>query len=169
MTNHVHLLVTPQRAESVSQFMKNVGQRYTQRFNRKYRRTGSLWEGRFRSSIVDSGYALTCQRYIELNPVRAGMVPHPAFYRWSSYHANVDGRASNLVKRHRQFLTLGPDEETRRAAYHAMLIEVMAPAEIERIRSAARGGFALGGADFAARLEALLGRSPARVRAVSRP
>jgi len=164
MTNHVHLLVTPESGEGVSQFMKDVTQRYTQRFNRKYKRTGSLWEGRFRSSVVDAGHAMRCQRYIELNPVRAGMVPHPAFYPWSSYQANAEGRPSNLVKTHSQFLTLGPDERSRRDAYIDFLEEAVLPRELERIRSAARGGFALGDAQFGARMKALLGESLVRGR-----
>ena len=164
MTNHIHLLVTPDCGPGVSQFVKNVSQRYAQRFNRKYERTGCLWEGRFRSSIVDSGYAMICQRYIELNPVRAGMAPHPALYPWSSYHANARGEPSSLVRAHSQFQTLGPDEASRRAAYVAFLEDAMTPAELERIRNAGRGGFALGGPEFAARLEALLGASPMRSR-----
>ena len=164
MTNHVHLLVTPESGAAVSQFMKDVTQRYTQRFNRKYRRTGSLWEGRFRSSIVDAGYAMTCQRYIELNPVRAGMVPHPAFYPWSSYHVNAEGLPSNLVKAHPQFMTLGPDDRSRRDAYIDYLEEAVSPRELERIRNAGRGGFALGNAGFGARMKALLGESPLRAR-----
>jgi putative transposase len=162
MTNHVHLLVTPEHATSVSRFMKNVAQRYTQRFNKKHKRTGSLWEGRFHSSIVDTGYLLCCQRYIDLNPVRAGMVPHPAFYRWSSYHAYADGTASTLVRAHRQFMTLGTDEQSRRAAYLAFLNEAVSPVELERIRSAARGGFALGTPEFGERIASLLGKSAVR-------
>jgi putative transposase len=162
MTNHVHLLVTPEQATSVSQFMKNVAQRYTQRFNKKHKRTGSLWEGRFHSSIVDTGYLLYCQRYIDLNPVRAGMVRHPAFYRWSSYHAYADGVASTLVKPHRHFMTLGSDEQSRRAAYLTFLNEAVSPVELERIRSAGRGGFALGGSEFEARIASLRGKSAVR-------
>ena len=162
MTNHVHLLVTPEHATSVSRFMKNVAQRYTQRFNKKHKRTGSLWEGRFHSSIVDRGYLLYCQRYIDLNPVRAGMVPHPAFYPWSSYHAYADGTASTLVKAHPQFMTLGADEPSRRAAYLTFLNEAVSPVELERIRSAARGGFALGSREFGVRIASLLGKPAVR-------
>jgi len=142
--------------------MKNVAQRYTQRFNKKHQRTGSLWEGRFHSSIVDIGYLLYCQRYIDLNPVRAGMVPHPAFYRWSSYHAYADGTASNLAKPHPQFMMLGPDDASRLGAYLTFLSEAVAPVELERIRSAARGGFALGSAEFGARIASLLGQPVVR-------
>ena len=85
MTNHVHLLITPSATDSASLLMKHLGQRYVQYVNRVYRRSGTLWEGRFKSSLVQrQSYVLKCQRYIELNPVRAGMVPHPRDYPWSS-------------------------------------------------------------------------------------
>src|SRR4051812_23176241 len=88
MTNHVHLLLTPDEAEGPGLLMKHLGQRYVQHVNRAYGRSGTLWEGRFRSCLTQSeDYLLACQRYIELNPVRAGMVRHPRDYRWSSYHA----------------------------------------------------------------------------------
>lgn len=93
MTNHVHLLVTPLAEGSVGALMKAVGQRYVQYVNRTYRRSGTLWEGRFRSCVLqDDAYLLACSRYIEMNPVRAGMVVHPGDYRWSSYRANGQGR-----------------------------------------------------------------------------
>jgi len=164
MTNHVHLLLTPAVAVKASHFMKDVAQRYAQHFNRKYKRTGSLWEGRFRSSIVDSGYVLRCQRYIELNPVRAGMVPHPAFHPWSSYHANAEGLASNLVRPHGQYFLLGDDDCSRRASYREFLTDDFPQAETERIRRACRGGFALGSEAFMERLESILGRSAGRTR-----
>ena len=88
MTNHVHLLLTPARDDSAALMMKHLGQRYVQYVNRTYRRSGTLWEGRFRSCLTQSeDYVLACYRYIELNPVRAGMVLKPQDYRWSSYHA----------------------------------------------------------------------------------
>src|SRR5205085_1772900 len=90
MTNHVHLLLTPRTREGPARLMKHVGQRFVQHFNRKHRRTGTLWEGRFRSSIVDTrDYLVRCQRYIELNPVRAGMVRRAEDYVWSSHRANI--------------------------------------------------------------------------------
>jgi len=93
MTNHVHLLLTPARPDSASLMMKHLAQRYVQYVNRTYRRSGTLWEGRFRSCLTQSeDYVLDCYRYIELNPVRASMVRHPRDYRWSSFHANGDGR-----------------------------------------------------------------------------
>ncbi|EDN68639.1 protein of unknown function DUF1568 [Beggiatoa sp. PS] len=103
MTNHVHLLVTPTDGNGPSRVMKRLGQRYVQYINRTYRRTGSLWEGRFRSSLVfDTNYFLACHRYIELNPVRANMVSHPAEYQWSSYFAPAPGEFDRVLSPHSQ-------------------------------------------------------------------
>ena len=94
MTNHVHLLVTPRQAESLPRAMQSLGRRYVRYVNAAYHRTGTLWEGRYRAAPIDSeAYLLACSRYIELNPVRAGMVRHPRDYRWSSWHANAQGAA----------------------------------------------------------------------------
>src|ERR1017187_9011678 len=90
MTNHVHLLVTPETESSLSKTMQSIGRRYVQYFNHVYGRTGTLWEGRYKSTLIDSErYLLTCMRYIELNPVRAEMLAHPGDYPWSSYRANA--------------------------------------------------------------------------------
>ncbi len=95
MTNHVHLLLTPDEADSASLLMKYLGQHYVQHINQRYGRTGTLWEGRFKSCLAQSQtYVLACHRYIEMNPVRAGMVAHPGQYRWSSYAVNADGAGS---------------------------------------------------------------------------
>jgi putative transposase len=107
MTNRVHLLPTPRRADSVGLMMKHLGQRYVQYVNRAYRRSGTLWEGRYRSCLAQSeDYVLACYRYIELNPVRAAMVHHPREYRWSSFHANGDGKRDALITSHEQYLLL---------------------------------------------------------------
>ena len=95
MTNHVHIVVTPQGETDISIFMKKVAQRYTQFVNRTHGRSGTLWEGRFKSSLIDSEqYLLRCYRYVEMNPVRAGMVDHPGHYPWSSYRHNAMGEPS---------------------------------------------------------------------------
>ena len=108
MTNHVHLLLTPARQDSAALLMKHLGQRYVQYINRCYRRSGTLWEGRFRSCLTQSeDYVLACYRYIELNPVRANMVQCPGDYPWSSYRANGDGRANPLLTPHAEYLRLG--------------------------------------------------------------
>jgi len=146
MSNHVHLLLTPGDDWAVSRMMKAIGERYVRQFNKAHRRTGTLWEGRFRSSIVDSqSYLFTCQRYIELNPVRAGLVTHPSQYRWSSYRANAEGVDSALITPHPLFLSIAQEDEERRRAYRALFTAELTSEEIYAIREAVIGGFALGG------------------------
>jgi putative transposase len=121
MTNHVYLLLTPEEAERVPQVLISVGRRYVQSVNHTYGRTGTLWDGRYKSSLVQAEtYLLACHRYVELNPVRAGMVADPALYRWSSYRANALGEPGALLTPHALYLGLGDDEETRRAAYREL-------------------------------------------------
>ena len=108
MTNHVHLLVTPEAVDSAALMMKYLGQRYVQYINRTYRRSGTLWEGRFKSCLAqDETYVLTCHRYIELNPVRASMVDHHRDYVWSSYLANAEGQHNPLLTPHPEYQRLG--------------------------------------------------------------
>jgi putative transposase len=118
MTNHVHLLISAEQGGSSGALMKAVGQRYVQYVNRSYRRSGTLWEGRFRSCLTqEETYLLACQRYIELNPVHADMVAHPAEYRWSSYRANAQGEEDALVRPHPLYEALGRDAASRQATY----------------------------------------------------
>jgi putative transposase len=159
MTNHVHLLVTPSGAESAGRMMKRLGQRYVQYVNRSYRRSGTLWEGRYRSCLVqEEAYLLACARYIELNPLRAGMVDHPSDYRWSSYRANAEGERDTLVVPHRLYRVLGSRSETRQAAYRALFRDDPAPAFLADIRRATNGNFALGDRGFQTRVASALGR-----------
>ena len=170
MTNHVHLLLSAGRAEGAGALMKALGQRYVQYVNRTYRRSGSLWEGRFRSSLTqEEHYLLACQRYIELNPVRAGMVEHPGEYRWSSYRANAQGEENPLLTPHETFLALGGDAESRQAAYRELFRHELEPGMVDRIRAATNGNFALGDDRFAEQIGQMLGRrvvraSPGRPR-----
>jgi len=149
MTNHVHLLVTGEAPDSVSRLMKAVAQFHAQAANRKYGLTGSLWEGRFRSSAIDSErYLFACMRYIEMNPVRAGLVTHPAHYRWSSHNCLAQGEWSGLVDPHALYLCLGRTSRERQHAYR-MLFEIPEDAHvISAIRESARNGFALGSDAF---------------------
>lgn len=159
MTNHVHLLLTPEGAEATSLMMKNLGQRYVQYFNRRYARSGTLWEGRFRSSIVqEDRYLLACYRYIELNPVRAEMVAHPRDYRWSSYRANAHGVHSALIMPHPALWALADEPERRSAAYRALFERTLSERDLNEIRDAANGGFALGDEAFKSILAGRLGR-----------
>ena len=159
MTNHVHLLVSAADGGSVGALMKALGQRYVQYANRTYRRSGSLWEGRFRSCLTqEESYLLACQRYIELNPVRAGMVKHPADYRWSSYRANAQGEASDLIEAHSLYAALGADPIARQAGYRALFRDDLAPDVVDAIRQATNGNFALGDSRFGDEISRVLGQ-----------
>ena len=163
MTNHVHLLLTPREAEAASLLIKHLGQRYVQYVNRAYRRSGTLWEGRFRSCVAqEEGYVLACQRYIELNPVRADMVTHPRHYRWSSYRTNAEGKASALLTPHAQYLALGQTDASRREAYRLLFRSELDPEVVKEIRDATNGNFALGEQGFKKQVEAMLGRRVTR-------
>lgn len=165
MTNHVHLLLTPEDANGPSLLMKNLGQRYVQYINKAYRRSGTLWEGRFRSSLVQrQGYLLKCQRYIELNPVRAGMVQFTGTYAWSSYTVNAELRSSALVTPHEEYLALGETPEERAEVYRRLFRFELDDLDVHEIRSAANGGFALGNERFKAEIAAMLGRRAERLR-----
>jgi len=118
MTNHVHLLVTPREEAAVSRLMQALGRRYVRYFNREYRRSGTLWEGRYKSCLVQADlYLLNCQRYIELNPVRAKMVSAAGEYPWSSYQAHGLGLVVGMHTPHEIYLAFGADTETRLEAY----------------------------------------------------
>ena len=114
MTNHVHLLLTPRKRHSAGDLLKRLGQRYVQYVNRTYKRSGTLWEGRFLSSLIQQEeYLFTCQRYIEMNPVRAETVKHPEEYRWSSYRTNGQGEKSEVIAYHMLYQSLGSTDEER--------------------------------------------------------
>ena len=159
MTNHVHLLLTPEKAESASLLMKHLGQRYVQYVNRVYRRSGTLWEGRFRSCLAqEEDYVLACYRYIEMNPVRARMVEHPRQYRWSSYRANAEGASSQLIVPHAQYRALARTTDARRQAYRALFKAQLDPQIVKDIRAATNGNYALGSQRFHREVAAILGR-----------
>jgi putative transposase len=159
MTNHVHLLLNTRDLDGASHLMKHLGQRYVQYVNRTYKRSGTLWEGRFRSSIVQAeNYLLRCYRYIELNPVRAGMVEHPADYRWSSFGANALGKRDYLITPHPVYLALAKDDADRRAGYLQMFRSELDANELEQIRSAGNAGYALGNERFRKEIALALGR-----------
>jgi len=159
MTNHVHLLLTPSAKESIGLLMKQLGQRYVQYINRTYRRSGTLWEGRFRSCIVqDDKYLLSCLRYIELNPVRAGMVEHPADYRWSSYRINAQGEKSKLLKPHVMYEALGLTGAARQERYRELFRYELEPGLVDEIHRATNGNFVLGNEHFKEEISKTLGR-----------
>jgi putative transposase len=145
MTNHTHLLFSPDDEHGASVLMQRLGQRYVQYFNRRHTRTGTLWEGRFRSCLVlDEQYFLACQRYIELNPVRAQMVDEPEHYPWSSYRINAFGQHSFLIKPHLAYLRLHHETIPRQAAYRQLCGEALPDQLLAEIRDASNGNRSLG-------------------------
>ncbi|MEP5765564.1 MAG: transposase [Halieaceae bacterium] len=156
MSNHVHLLVTPDQADGLSLTMQALGRRYVRYFNRKYERSGTLFEGRFRSCLVaDRGYLLACCRYIEMNPVRAGIVEFPEDYLWSSYGSNALGLKSSLISPHKSYLALGASQEQRQRAYRGLFVAREGDLSIEEIRLATNKGLAFGGARFKDEFESI--------------
>jgi putative transposase len=146
MTNHVHLLLRPREPCSVSALMQSLGRRYVQYVNYAHGRTGTLWEGRFLASMVHAeGYLLNCMRYIELNPVRAGMVEQPGEYRWSSFGHNGLGRSDPIVREHDVYATLGADRGQRSQAYRELFNRAIEDAVLTRIREASKSGTLLSG------------------------
>ncbi|MEY3760837.1 MAG: hypothetical protein RIR39_2328 [Pseudomonadota bacterium] len=159
MTNHVHLLVTPKSSTAISSLFQSVGRHFVPYINKVYQRRGCLWEGRHKGNIIESeAYFLSCMRYIELNPVRAGMVDHPAKYRWSSYAANAQGVDNVVIQVHEQYLALGQTPEFRQAAYRS-LFEMKADAdEVAIIGASLHSGTPLGNDFFKQHIEIMTGR-----------
>lgn len=158
MTNHVHLLLTPKKACAVPKLLMALGRRYVQYVNRSYRRTGTLWDSRYKSSSVQAEtYLLTCQRYIELNPVRAAMVEDPAHYRWSSYRANALGQVDARLTPHVIYRELGRGDKERQAAYRALFRAQLDGAAIDDIRLALNQSQPLGNGRFYAKIEQMTG------------
>lgn len=157
MTNHFHLLLTSDLDTGPSLLMKFLGQRYVQYVNRVYKRSGSLWEGRFRSSLVQSErYVLGCYRYIEMNPVRANMVRHPGDYPWSSYRANAGGKRVEWVIPHGEYLALADDDVRRLNAYAGLFATELDPSVLNEIRVSTHGGYAVGDSRFREEIERTL-------------
>ena len=169
MTNHVHLLLTPTKADKVPKLIISLGRRYVQYVNRTYRRTGTLWDSRYKSSLVqEDTYLLACQRYIELNPVRAAMVGDPAYYRWSSYRANGLGQVNKLLSPHLLYLALGETAAQRQTAYRALFRAEIDRAAVDDIRLALRHSQPLGNDRFRTEIEMLTG-IPCEARPRGRP
>jgi putative transposase len=163
MTNHVHLLLSPGTSDSCTALMRDIGRRYVPYFNRRHERTGTLWEGRFRSCIVESArYVLACYRYIELNPVRAGMVEHPAAYLWSSHAANSGARHDGWLTPHAEYSALGANADRRQAAYRGLFEKELDPDSVDALREATNGGYPLVSDTFKSSAIAALGWRTAR-------
>ncbi len=160
MTNHTHLLLSPESEEGISKVMQSLGRRYVQYVNRQYKRCGTLWESRHKASLVDAeNYLLSCYRYIELNPVMANMVGHPGDYRWSSYRANAQGESNALVTGHAIYSGLGSDKESRLHNYRELFNTVLSKELVHDIRKAANFSMPLGNNRFKDQVEKTLGRS----------
>jgi len=158
MTNHVHLLMTPECADSLGRLFQCMGRHYVRYVNETYHRHGSLWEGRYKCNVIESeAYLLSCMRYIELNPVRAGMVNHPAEYRWSSYAANALGVSNALLTVQAEYANLGSCPTDRQAVYRGLFDGDTDADELALLRGSLQTGTPLGGRKFKTEIEAALG------------
>lgn len=159
MTNHIHLLATPHQPESIAKMMQILGRYYVQYYNYTYKRTGTLWEGRYKASLIDSEqYALLCYRYIELNPVRADMVKHPSEYPWSSYRANALGQYDALITPHPVYYALDQQEENRQARYRDLFHGQIDALSLDKIREATNKAWVLGSDHFKQKIATQLNR-----------
>jgi len=164
MTNHVHLLMTPETENGLSKVMQSVGRRYVQYFNYTYRRTGTLWEGRYKATLIDTErYLLTCYRYIELNPVRAKMVTQPEMYPWSSFHCNALGFLDEMISPHSLYLALGSTDKKRQRVYSGLFQHSIEPEVLDSIRNATNNAWVLGDDYFKKEIENLLNRRAERM------
>ncbi len=162
MTNHVHMLMTPDRAAGIGKVMQSLGRRYVQYFNRRYRRTGTLWEGRYKAALLDTeSYLMACYRYIELNPVRAGLAARPDDYPWSSYRCNALGETDALVKSHELYLLLAETAVRRYSAYRALFTTALEGSAVAAIREATNKAWVLGDDRFRLEIGDLLQRQAA--------
>ncbi|MGK0501129.1 MAG: putative transposase [Oceanicoccus sp.] len=159
MTNHVHLLATPHDQYGISRMMQSLGRRYVGYVNATYQRTGTLWEGRYKSTLVDSeNFLLTVSRYIELNPVRAGMVDHPSEYPWSSYRGNAMGKEIKILTPHSSYRQLGKAQEDRQQAYRTLFRGRIAERTLAEIREATNKAWVLGDNRFKEEIKAMASR-----------
>jgi len=170
MTNHVHLLATPHKEGALSRMMQSVGCAYVRYFNKKHGRTGTLWEGRYRSCIVQTDvYLMRCYRYIELNPVRAAIVADPADYGWSSYRCNALGVPAKLCSPHDLYVQLGPTAGERQASYRELCSQQLDEDDLRDIRTAINRGLALGDDQFKDRIEAMFARPVRKLKPGPKP
>jgi putative transposase len=157
MTNHVHLLITPKNKDGISLTMQHIGRHYVPYINYTYGKSGSLWEGRFKASLIDSeAYLLTCMRYIELNPVRANMVKAPGEYKWSSYKGNANAKVDPLLIPHTEYLALGRTKKQREHAYRELFRNHIEDKDIHAIQACWRSGTPLGNDRFREKIERTL-------------
>ena len=168
MSNHVHLLATPSRSDGIAKMMQSVGRYYVRYLNDTYRRTGTLWEGRYKACLVDTDYLLTCYYYVELNPVRANVSQSPADYPWSSYGTHALGTHDPVISDHAQYLALGRTLSARRSAYVKRFPNALDPITLRQIRETSYQCLVLGGEQFKDEVERMLARK-VRPGKVGRP
>lgn len=157
MTNHIHILATPEDKNSISLMMQYIGRQYVPYINHAYGSSGSIWEGRYKSNIIhDEAYLLTCMRYIELNPVRADMVKSPGAYRWSSYQANAQGKDNEIINYHPLYHSLGKTKAQRLDAYKSLFKAHIDEKQLAVIRASWQTGTPLGNDYFKQKVEAKL-------------
>lgn len=154
MDNHFHLLLTPQTGDGLSRLMQAVGRRYVRYFNDSHGRSGTLWEGRYKSTLIEAeSHLLACMAYIDLNPVRAGLVTAARDYPWSS-HAHYAGlRVDRMVTPHPLYWALGNTPFAREAAYARLVQEGLSQQQQLALTESALRGWVLGGPDFIAALQ----------------
>lgn len=154
MTNHVHILTTHEDKKGISLMMQYVGRRYVPYINHTYGTSGSIWEGRYKASLIsDEHYLLTCMRYIELNPVRANIVHTPGQYRWSSYRRNAQGKEDRLLVSHPLYLSMGQTVMSRLEAYKALFKDHIDEQNLSDIRTTLQTGTPLGSDCFKEKIE----------------
>ena len=160
MTNHVHLLITPTSKAGIGKVMQRLGRYYVQYFNYVYDRTGTLWQGRYKATLLinSEDYLLTCMRYLELNPVRAAMVDHPAAYPYCSYAANARGATDPLVTPHSVYRRLGQTPKARQAAYRSLFRTQLSADTVSAIRESTNKAWVLGSDRFKVKIQKLTKR-----------
>jgi putative transposase len=159
LPGQVHILASPGNTDSIARTVQSIGRNYVQYYNESYSGAGTLWEGRYRATVIDDKpYLLTCSRYIELSPVRAELVANPRDYRWSSYAHNALGQVDEMISPHREYLQLGRDDRERAKAYRSLFKQKISDDTVWQITESTLKGWALGDSKFAARMEKISGR-----------
>ncbi len=157
MSNHVHLLVTPEQKNSISLMFQSIGRLYVNYINKTYHRSGTLWEGRHKGSIIDTeNYFMTCMKYIELNPVRAEIVSDPIDYPWSSYTANGYNKPNAIITKHQLYLSIASSEVNRVEIYRNLFKRTIEKDTLKDIRCSIQSGTPLGNEKFLKKIESTL-------------
>ena len=169
MTNHVHFVIVPSKEDALGDMMQSLGRKYVQYINRNYNRTGTLWEGRFRSGLISNdNYLLVCSKYIELNPVRSKMIKNPGDYPWSSYRRKAEGEDDPIVDIDPLYKDLGKTDRERQSNYRKWFTRELSPDNMKLIRHATQKGGIIGNESFINMITKMVGRRVA-LRSRGRP